>query len=55
MGIELMTDNASVTELVLMGTTGVQIKFSDGHDRGIYPWGYLRAIAQGKTEGFLND
>ncbi len=54
-GVELMTDNASVTELVLMGTTGVQIKFSDGHDRGIYPWGYLRAIAQGKTEGFLND
>ena len=54
-GVELMTDNASVTDMVLMGTTGVQIKFSDGHDRGIYPWGYLRAIAQGKTEGFLND
>ena len=54
-GVELMTDNASVTDMVLMGTTGVQIKFSDGHDRGIYPWGYLRAIAQGKTEGVLND
>ena len=54
-GVELMTDDASVTDLVLMGTTGVQIRFSDGHDRGIYPWGYLRAIAQGKAEGFLID
>ena len=54
-GVELMTDNASVTDMVLMGTTGVQIKFSDGHDRGIYPWGYLRAIAKGEGEVFLND
>ena len=26
----------------------VNIAFSDGHDRGIYPWGYLRELA-GKT------
>lgn len=23
----------------------VNITFSDGHDRGIYPWGYLRELA----------
>nr|WP_234825174.1 gamma-butyrobetaine hydroxylase-like domain-containing protein [Cupriavidus necator] len=23
---------------------GVQIVFSDGHDRGIYPWRYLQAL-----------
>lgn len=23
---------------------GVQLVFSDGHDRGIYPWGYLEAL-----------
>lgn len=24
---------------------GVQLVFSDGHDRGIYPWAYLRGLA----------
>lgn len=24
---------------------GVQLVFSDGHDRGIYPWEYLRQLA----------
>lgn len=24
---------------------GVQLVFSDGHDRGIYPWAYLREIS----------
>ncbi|KAF1072119.1 MAG: hypothetical protein GAK45_00297 [Pseudomonas citronellolis] len=23
---------------------GVQVVFDDGHDRGIYPWAYLRAL-----------
>lgn len=23
---------------------GLQMVFSDGHDRGIYPWGYLREL-----------
>ncbi|UFH51089.1 DUF971 domain-containing protein [Pseudomonas sp. KNUC1026] len=25
---------------------GVQLGFSDGHERGIYPWVYLRELAQ---------
>lgn len=25
---------------------GVQLVFSDGHDRGIYPWAYLRALGE---------
>lgn len=25
---------------------GVQLIFSDGHDRGIYPWDYLRALGE---------
>lgn len=24
---------------------GVQLVFSDGHDRGVYPWRYLRELA----------
>ncbi|MCY1286844.1 hypothetical protein D9M68_348590 [compost metagenome] len=24
---------------------GVQLRFDDGHERGIYPWAYLRELA----------
>ena len=27
------------------GAYGLQLIFSDGHQRGIYPWAYLRALA----------
>jgi len=26
---------------------GLQVHFSDGHNRGIYPWAYLRDIGRG--------
>lgn len=29
-----------------VGDVGLQLFFSDGHQRGIYPWAYLREIAQ---------
>jgi DUF971 family protein len=28
-----------------VGGYGLQLAFSDGHDRGIYPWSYLRGLA----------
>ncbi len=31
-----------ITDLRPVGSYGVQIVFSDGHDRGIYPWVVLR-------------
>ncbi|MBM3114599.1 gamma-butyrobetaine hydroxylase-like domain-containing protein [Jeongeupia naejangsanensis] len=37
-GIEL-------TGLVPLGHYAVQLQFSDGHERGIYPWPYLRQLA----------
>jgi len=51
------TGNAgvSVTDIRLMGSTGVQFCFSDGHDRGIFPWGYLRAIADGRGLAHYNE
>lgn len=27
------------------GAYGLQLVFDDGHDRGIYPWAYLRELA----------
>lgn len=29
----------------LIGSYGVQFVFSDGHERGIYPWPYLHGIS----------
>jgi DUF971 family protein len=34
-----------ITEIHPVGTYGIQLVFSDGHDRGIYPWAYLRSLA----------
>jgi DUF971 family protein len=35
----------AILELRQIGSTGLQAVFSDGHERGIYPWSYLSAIA----------
>lgn len=32
-------------DLQLMGGSAVQLRFSDGHERGIYPWAYLYELA----------
>ena len=41
--ISLLTADVHITELNNQGY-GVQIIFSDGHDKGIFPWGYLAAL-----------
>nr|WP_244575527.1 DUF971 domain-containing protein [Rhizobium sp. 11515TR] len=38
-------DNIQVADIEPIGSYGVRLVFSDGHDRGIYPWQYLREIA----------
>lgn len=54
-GTELITDSAKVTKINLMGSTGLQIIFADGHDRGVFPWAYLHAIANGCALDFLDQ
>jgi DUF971 family protein len=39
------SEEIRVTGLTLVGLYGVQLTFSDGHDRGIYPWTLLRNLA----------
>lgn len=39
----------SIAEIVPIGAYAVNLVFSDGHRRGIYPWPYLRALADGGT------
>ncbi|OOG36498.1 gamma-butyrobetaine hydroxylase-like domain-containing protein [Polaromonas sp. A23] len=35
----------ALTVLQPVGEFGLQLGFSDGHDRGIYPWAYLHELA----------
>lgn len=45
-----------ITSAREIGTYGVNIVFSDGHDRGIYPWSYLATLAERpQLEDFLQD
>ena len=34
-----------LTELIALGSLGLQLHFDDGHDRGIYPWSYLHELS----------
>ena len=52
-GMPLLMDNSNIRSLALMGSTGLQITFGDGHDRGVYPWEYLQAIADNKVWQYL--
>jgi prepilin-type processing-associated H-X9-DG protein len=43
-----------ITAANVIGTYGVNIAFSDGHARGIYPWTYLATLSERpKLEDFL--
>jgi DUF971 family protein len=43
----------AIVEVVPIGRYAVNLRFSDGHDRGIYPWAYLRKIATGNAVAAL--
>ncbi|MFG0634617.1 DUF971 domain-containing protein [Pseudomonas sp. xss_2] len=42
-GISAVRDDVRVERIEVQGY-GVQLVFSDGHERGIYPWQYLREL-----------
>lgn len=37
---------AGIVDIRLVGAYAAQIIFSDGHDRGIFPWVYLKGLDQ---------
>ncbi|WP_050420776.1 gamma-butyrobetaine hydroxylase-like domain-containing protein [Bradyrhizobium tropiciagri] len=45
-GIELtLPPDLHIAALEPIGNYALRLYFSDGHDRGIYPWSYLRELA----------
>ena len=41
---ELVTDPLRTVTAIHAQGYGLQLVFDDGHDRGIYPWAYLRGL-----------
>lgn len=43
--LQMDTDTQiSMRQVTEFGVAGLQLVFSDGHRRGIFPWGYLRQL-----------
>lgn len=40
----IAADSLRITEIIPVGTYAVQLIFSDGHVRGIFPWMFLRRL-----------
>ncbi len=36
----------SIQQIKPIGAYAVNLHFSDGHDRGVFPWSYLRELAE---------
>jgi len=46
-GVELaIPPGLSVSAVEPIGNYALRLSFSDGHDRGIYPWSYLRELSE---------
>lgn len=54
-GLRLVTESDHLDRIALLGSNALQAVFSDGHDRGIYPWPYLYAIAEGRAQGYFDE
>jgi DUF971 family protein len=47
--------DVELMKIEVLGSTGVQLFFSDGHNRGIYPWAYLRQIVTGPANAGFSE
>lgn len=41
-----LSDDLAIRDVQTVGAYAVNLVFSDGHDRGIFPWPYLRELAE---------
>lgn len=44
--LTLIDAGVQVDKIEMHGISGLQLFFSDGHDRGLYPWAYLRELCE---------
>ena len=46
----LPENDIAIDEVRAVGVYAINIVFSDGHARGIYPWGYLKSLSEFENE-----
>ena len=44
--LQIAKENVAVTAIEPVGRYAIKIVFDDGHDSGLYPWGYLRRLGK---------
>lgn len=44
--ISLLDADIGIDNLNVHGVSAMQFHFSDGHNRGLYPWSYLRELSE---------
>lgn len=44
-----VSDDLQITDISVLGHASLNIKFSDGHERAIYPFGYLKELSTTMT------
>jgi DUF971 family protein len=49
-----VADDVALLKIEPVGSTALQLFFSDGHARGIYPWTYLKQMAFAPATDGLN-
>lgn len=42
--LSLIDADINIDKVELFGVSGLQLFFSDGHSRGVYPWRYLQEL-----------
>jgi DUF971 family protein len=52
---EEISGEITILDVVPIGQYAVNIVFSDGHDRGIFPWNHLQQIATESRSGTLGN
>lgn len=45
-------ESVSITAIEPVGRYAVRLRFSDGHDSGLYTWQYLRELCEGKDKNW---
>lgn len=44
-----VSEDIQITDISVLGHSSLNIKFSDGHERAIYPFGYLKELSTAMT------
>ena len=47
----ILMPELTINDIRAIGRYAVNLVFSDGHDRGIYPWAYLRDLGEKSAIG----